>query len=192
MNHKHPFPYNEKKLHFNIGRGLYAAFMTATLSASLCQPASAATVWEKANEIMRDVYILTQPDAHSYFLLDGSFPHFYYLTNDRYGEAILRLLCDTQQRRTLDAILADGLHEGIPNWRVENDAIDSEGNPVLFAYTCDFPRIRRFDTALELQGMTGTLICFDYQEKALREICGQCVMLQSIDFQQFERSVLYS
>lgn len=138
------------------------------------------------------LYILTQPDAHSYFLLDGSFPHFYYLTNDRYGEAILRLLCDTQQRRTLDAILADGLHEGIPNWRVENDAIDSEGNPVLFAYTCDFPRIRRFDTALELHGMTGTLICFDYQEEALREICGQCVMLQSIDFQQFERSVLYS
>lgn len=111
---------------------------------------------------------------------------------ERYGEAILRLLCDTQQRRTLDAILADGLHEGIPNWRVENDAIDSEGNPVLFAYTCDFPRIRRFDTALELHGMTGTLICFDYQEEALREICGQCVMLQSIDFQQFERSVLYS
>ena len=82
---------------------------------------------------MEQLSILTQPDAHSYFLLDGSFPHFYYLTNDRYGEAILRLLCDTQQRRTLDAILADGLHEGIPNWRVENDAIDSEGNPVLFA-----------------------------------------------------------
>ena len=141
---------------------------------------------------MEQLSILTQPDAHSYFLLDGSFPHFYYLTNDRYGEAILRLLCDAQQRRTLDAILADGLHEGIPNWRVENDAIDSEGNPVLFAYTCDFPRIRRFDTALELHGMTGTLICFDYQEEALREICGQCVMLQSIDFQQFERSVLYS
>lgn len=113
---------------------------------------------------MEQLSILTQPDAHSYFLLDGSFPHFYYLTNDRYGEAILRLLCDTQQRRTLDAILADGLHEGIPNWRVENDAIDSEGNPVLFAYTCDFPRIRRFDTALELHGMTGTLICFDYED----------------------------
>ncbi len=141
---------------------------------------------------MEQLSALMQPDAHNYFLLDGSFPHFYYLTNDRYGEAILRLLCDAQQRRTLDTILAEGLHEGIPNWRVENDAIDSEGNPVLFAYTCDFPRIRRFDTALELHGMTGTLICFDYQEEALREICGQCVMLQSIDFQQFERSVLYS
>ena len=33
---------------------------------------------------MEQLSILTQPDAHSYFLLDGSFPHFYYLTNDRY------------------------------------------------------------------------------------------------------------
>ena len=31
-------------------------FLTATLSASLCQPTAAATVREKANEIMRDVY----------------------------------------------------------------------------------------------------------------------------------------
>ena len=93
---------------------------------------------------------------------------------------------------SLDAILVDGRHEGIPIWRVEKVAFDSDWNPVLFAYTCDFPRIRRFDTALELHGMTGTLICFDYQKEALREICGQCVMLQSIDFQQFERSVLYS
>lgn len=46
----------EKKLHFNIGRGLYAAFITATLSASLCMSATAATVWEKASEIMKDVY----------------------------------------------------------------------------------------------------------------------------------------
>lgn len=141
---------------------------------------------------MEQLPILMQPDAHSYFLLDGSFPHFYYLTNDRYGEAILRLLCDAQHCRTLDAILADGLYEQIPNWLVENDAVDSAGNPVLFAYTCDFPRVRRFDTALELHEMTGTLICFDYQEDALREICGHRVTLQSIDFQQFERSVLYS
>ena len=55
---------------------------------------------------MEQLPVLMQPDARSYFLLDGSFPHFYYLTNDRYGEAILRLLCDAQQRRTLDAILA--------------------------------------------------------------------------------------
>lgn len=73
-----------------------------------------------------------------------------------------------------------------------NNALYAMNTTDIQRYTCDFPRIRRFDTALELHGMTGTLICFDYQEEALREICGQCVMLQSIDFQQFERSVLYS
>lgn len=56
LKHKCPSPRIGKKPHGNISRGLYAAFLTATLSASLCQPASAATVWEKANEIMRDVY----------------------------------------------------------------------------------------------------------------------------------------
>lgn len=56
LKHKCPSPRIGKKPQGNIGRGLYAAFLTATLSASLCQPASAATVWEKANEIMRDVY----------------------------------------------------------------------------------------------------------------------------------------
>lgn len=57
MKHKCPSPRIGKKPRGNIGRWLYAAFLTATLSASLCQLASAATVWEKANEIMRDVYI---------------------------------------------------------------------------------------------------------------------------------------
>ena len=56
LKHKCPSSRIGKKPRGNIGRWLYAAFLTATLSASLCQPASAATVWEKANEIMRDVY----------------------------------------------------------------------------------------------------------------------------------------
>ena len=38
------------------GKALYTAFVGATMAAMLCQPVFAATVWEKANEIMRDVY----------------------------------------------------------------------------------------------------------------------------------------
>ena len=37
LKHKCPSPRIGKKPHGNIGRGLYAAFLTATLSASLCQ-----------------------------------------------------------------------------------------------------------------------------------------------------------
>ena len=36
------------------GMALYAAFMGVTMTAMLCQPVFAATVWEKANEIMKD------------------------------------------------------------------------------------------------------------------------------------------
>ncbi len=39
-----------------LGQGLYAGYLGTCLSVILCQQASAATVWEKASEIMQDVY----------------------------------------------------------------------------------------------------------------------------------------
>lgn len=63
-------------------------------------------------------------------------------------------------------------------------AVDTVANPVLFAYTCDMPRIQRFDTALELHEKVGTLFCFDFQEDAIRQVCGQRVNIQSLDFEK--------
>lgn len=40
----------------NYGRVLYMAFLCVCLSVCFSTPASAATVWEKASEIMQDVY----------------------------------------------------------------------------------------------------------------------------------------
>ena len=40
----------------NIGRMLYTAFLTASMAAVIAPQASAVTVWEKASEIMKDVY----------------------------------------------------------------------------------------------------------------------------------------
>lgn len=39
-----------------FGRYLYMGYVTACMSVLLSQPASAANIWEKANEIMQDVY----------------------------------------------------------------------------------------------------------------------------------------
>lgn len=39
-----------------FGQRLYAGYLCVCLSVILCQQASAATVWEKASEIMQDVY----------------------------------------------------------------------------------------------------------------------------------------
>lgn len=124
---------------------------------------------------------------HDCFMLDGCYDHFFYVTNDRQGELLLRMLCDTGKKAELDRILSLDLMEPHPNWRIENDAIDRDGNPVLFAYSCDMPRIVRFNTALELQGKNGTLICFDYQREVLERYCGSRVQFQTIGSEKFER-----
>lgn len=129
--------------------------------------------------------------ARNYLVHNGDFPHVYYLTNDHRGEVLLQLLCDPGLKTTLDDILLENLFESRPGGPVENDALDEGGMPVLLGYTCDMPRIRRFDTALKLHEQTGVLFCFDFQEEVLRRVCGPQVTFQSINFDAYERSVLH-
>ena len=126
----------------------------------------------------------------NYIATNGSFPHFHYLTNDHRGEFLLQLLCDPELKSELDDILSEGMEERRPGFPIEHDAIDESGAPVLFGYTCDMPRIRRFDTALGLHKQNGTLFCFDFQEEMLRQVCGQRVVFQVIDFEVCKRSVI--
>lgn len=130
-------------------------------------------------------------ETRNYLIMNGTFRCFHYLTLDHRGEVLLRLLCDPERKAALDDILSEDLAEGRSNWLIEHDAIDENGCPVLFGYTCDMPRIRRFDDALGLHGQTGTVYCFDFQEPALRRVCGPRVALQSIDFEAFEGSVFH-
>ncbi|MBR0311153.1 MAG: hypothetical protein IJQ98_02035 [Oscillospiraceae bacterium] len=126
----------------------------------------------------------------NYFILSGSYEHFHYLTNDRCGELVLQLLCDKSAKTMLDAILMQDLsHAG--QGGVECDAYDKNGVPVLFGYTCDLTRIKRFDDALSLRDIPGTIICFDYQESALRGFCGSRVQFQRIDIDAVEGEVIH-
>ena len=52
---KAPVP-QKRRRGINPCRALYMAYLCACLSVFLIQPASAATIWEKASEIMQDVY----------------------------------------------------------------------------------------------------------------------------------------
>jgi len=133
--------------------------------------------------------ILAEGDSHSrcFFLLDGNYEHFYYLTNDRYGEVLLRFLCDAGRTAELKQILMQGLFERDAGLTVENDAVDGDGRPVLLGYFLDIPRINRFCTALRLQDREGVLVCFDFQREVLNRFCGERVELSAISFEKFER-----
>ena len=131
--------------------------------------------------------LLTDQGGKNYFVLDGSYERFCFLTNDHHGEVLLRLLCDKEIDNDLRELLLLDLEPRQLSETVENDAMTPDGAPVLFAYDCDLPRIRRFDTALRLQDRYGILICFDHQAEVLRRYCGDRVVVQAIDFAAFER-----
>lgn len=132
--------------------------------------------------------ILSGTNAQQYFLLDGNYTHFHYLTNDHCGERLLTLLCSSELTARLEDILLCDLYEGDESSTLENDAFDEAGNPVLLGHTCDLPRIMRFSTTLLRQGKSGTLICFDFQRDVLQRYCSSCVRFKTINFQKWERS----
>ncbi len=123
----------------------------------------------------------------SYFVLDGNYDSFLFLTSDRAGELLLHLLCDPEKSDALNQMLMGGLYPPDPSMIIENDAIDNHGNPVLFAHFCDMPRITRFSTALNLRDKEGILLCFDFQKDVLQRFCGDRVKIQTIDLNKFER-----
>ena len=58
---------------------------------------------------------------------------------------------------------------------------------MLLGYTCDMPRIKRFVHGLMIDERNGVLYCFDFQEEAVRQVCGSQVNIQCIDFDAVER-----
>ena len=133
--------------------------------------------------------ILSAADTASrcFFLLDGNYEHFYYLTNDHYGDTLLKLLCSPENTAELGHMLMQGFYPKDTGLPIEHDALDQNGNPVLFGYFLDIPRINRFHTALQLQERTGTLICFDFQKEVLHRFCGGQAEFSTISFEKFER-----
>lgn len=107
------------------------------------------------------------------------------------GNHITAFVCP-HRRADLDDILMEDMTTDGARWGVDCNAFDADGAPVLFGCTCDMPRMKHFDNGLSLHDLKGTLICFDFQEDAMRAVCGPNVTLQHIDFDAYESQVFNS
>ena len=125
----------------------------------------------------------------SYFYLDSSFAHFHYIPEGAQGEAVLRLLCSPATQEALRGLLLSDLQPPRPGHGLEHDAL-SDGSPVLLAFDFDMLRLSRFRTALSFHGLSGNLICFDFQEPVLRQYFGDAAAIETIDLYKFERRFL--
>ena len=103
-----------------------------------------------ANKMELAYEILSNSGNKQYFILDGSYENFYYVTNDKKGELLLRFLCDAELREELDELVIGHLEP--PNYRLlfEHDALLEDGTPVLLAYDCDLRRISKFTSIQRL------------------------------------------
>ena len=141
------------------------------------------------------LYILlenTKSSEKEYFLFGEGYEHFYFITNDYYGEALLWMLCNPDATKQFHALLLQSFCPSPKDSAIENDAVTEDGMPILFAYQPDLPKLYRFYAALELHKRSGIIVCFNFQEDALRPFCGSRIKLQTIDFSDFERRFLNS
>lgn len=105
--------------------------LKALLEMELCQSrlpvqfmnaTKAAIVFAADMSQMAPMMGVGEDKRHNYFVLDGNFEHFYYLTNDHHGEIILQLLCYPDEAAVLDGVLSQDLAPPRLNWIMENDA----------------------------------------------------------------------
>ena len=121
------------------------------------------------------------------FMLDTAYEHFYFLPNNSYGEYLLRLLVQPQRMMQLNQLLLSDCFPQREDLPIEHDGIDSQENPILLAYDFDMQRINRFNTGLNVYGLSGNLICFDFQLPCLKKYLTADIHFSSIDFQKFKR-----
>ena len=121
----------------------------------------------------------------SYFCLDASFACFHFIPATSAGETMLRILCSPELKNSLAKLLLSDLMLPDAKLGMEHDAI-GDGVPILLCFDFDMLRITRFFTSLSLHGISGRIICFDFQKEVLEEYFGTAVTIETIDLEKFE------
>ena len=121
------------------------------------------------------------------FYLDGTFAQMCYLPNTPQGDAVLRLLLEETARHTLRTAIIKTLQPKPTRGNFAYDALDEQGQPVLFAWDFDLIRIQSFALGLGSRGLTGTAIAFDFQAGALRRYLGGRVQVRPLSLEKTMR-----
>ena len=140
-------------------------------------------------DTLRTLLERAQTGRRDHFLLHDGYEHFYFLTNDSYGEALLQMLYCPKIVEQVNVILRQEFQPPSSGSRFEHDALTNSGAPVLFSYLPDIPRLFRFISAINFLKYSGVVVCFDFQADALRPLCGDSIELQTIDFLQVQETL---
>lgn len=169
------------------------AFLQHYLKISLynSQPDIRAIVFGNDMEMALQLLTSTGGKKRGLFMLDTSFQNFYCLPSDTEGELLLKLLTNPKLTARLSHLLLSDLDVCQDNIPFEHDAITQDGVPTLLAYDFDMQKINRFNTGLNVFGLSGSLICFDFQIPVLEKYMNSNVRFSSIDLAKFRKEFLH-
>lgn len=103
----------------------------------------------------------------------------------------MQLLANPAMTKQLNELLLSDMNARQEEIPLEHDAVTKDGNPALLAYDFDMQRINRFNTGLNVYGLHGNLICFDFQIPVLKEYLTADIQFSSIDLNKFRRGFLH-
>ena len=130
--------------------------------------------------VAKKLYRRSSKYSRSYFALSLFYKNCYFLPNSRLGDWQLRAMLDRDRtaeiRRQALASYAPA-REGGGFW----DATDpEEGRPALLNWSFDLLALQKAGMAVEEQGKTGIVLCFDHQVSVMQSLVGPQVEVRGI------------
>ncbi len=140
-------------------------------------------IFGKSIEVLLELLMTTiELPKKNFFRINYEFESMLFLTNDNYGETLLKLLCDENKLNAFYKILSKDYLPQNNNYFSVNDAIDKDGTPVLFCCIMDLVKVAKFYSALNMQERKGIIICFDFQKEILEKYFGDMVVIEDLKF----------
>ena len=139
-------------------------------------------VYAKNSDI---AYEILKNTITSFIIAEGTFEKFYFLTLDKFGDFLTRVLSSDASIERLYKIikvnldLKDSNTDMISN--IENNAVDKNGNPVLINCFFCLPTTKRFNTACSVYNKKGIIVCFKNQREAMERYCSKNIEFLTID-----------
>ncbi len=148
-------------------------------------------IFGKSIEMLLELLLTTiELPKKNFFRINYEFESMLFLTNDDFGETLLKLLCDENKLRAFNKILSK---DYLPQYHTKfsvSDATDGNGTPVLFCCIIDLIKVSKFYAALNMNERKGIIICFDFQKEVLEKYFGDMVVIEALNFEKFRNLVI--
>lgn len=121
------------------------------------------------------------PFGNKYFVVSTFFSECLYLTNNRDGDELMRILLSPQMTLSLNKAILKPFHQPQTSMR-GYDAIEIQsGKPVILNYQCDLLKLADIRPTIEGYKGSPIMYCFDYQAQTVQRIVGPAIEVRPIE-----------